>query len=221
MAETIALQAGRAGDVIGPCSSDNSMPCAYWALAPGECLAQSPTERLAQWVEQVTDQWGPPGRLLTIEGEVVGHALVAPAGLVPALSAFATAPSDPMVPVLLTVVVRATESRSLLPARLLRKHLVHTVIRDLSRQGATSLVAIGSRPRLGPHPCLPLVSDLERWGFHVERDHVRNPRYRLEIRNALALRDEAQEWLSRAAVQLRQRPSRVQAPAHEGASRVR
>lgn len=164
----------------------------YWQSAPSNGLvaAVNPPDLVGNWVEEVTADWAPPGRVAYVDGRAVGVALLAPARHVPRLAAFATAPVDPAAIVLLTVEATGPDVTGV------RKALFHAVARDALRRGARSLEAIGARPRVAPHPCVLAVDVLERWGFRVAREHPAHPRMRLDLRTALTLREDARAVLA-------------------------
>jgi hypothetical protein len=101
MRELRPLTPDRVGDLVGPCA-----PCTFWQTVPrnGHSDPREPLEQLADWVETVTADWGPPGRVAYVDGEPAGHVLVAPARHVARLAAFATSPSDPSTLMLVTAV---------------------------------------------------------------------------------------------------------------------
>ncbi|WP_347349986.1 GNAT family N-acetyltransferase [Intrasporangium sp.] len=201
-------------DLVGSCA-----PCTYWQTLPrnGYRGGPEPLTLLTEWVRAVTDDWGPPGRVVYLEGAPVGHVLLAPARHVPRLAAFATGPSDPATVMLVALAV-ADRSRG----RGLRKTLVQAAAKDALRHRARSLDAIGARPSaLGHHPCIPELADLQRAGFHVQREHPSYPRLRLDLRNALTLRDEAAELLSRALARVPKVHPVPETPHPDGATRAR
>ncbi|MDN5797703.1 MAG: GNAT family N-acetyltransferase [Intrasporangium sp.] len=212
--EVRVLTPDRVTDLVGPCA-----PCTYWQTVPrnGHRGGPEPLALLADWVAAVTDDWGPPGRVVYVDGAPVGHVLLAPARQVPRLAAFATGPSDPSTLMLVAMAV-ADRSRG----RGLYKALVQAAAKDAVRHKARSLDAIGAGPSaLGHHPCIPEVADLERAGFHVQREHPTYPRLRLDLRNALTLRDEAAELLSRALARVPKVHPVPEAPHPDGATRAR
>lgn len=212
--EVRALTPDRVGHLLGSCA-----PCTYWQTVPhnGYRPDPEPLTLLADWVREVTDDWGPPGRVAYIDGAPVGHVIIAPARHVPRLAAFAAGPSEPSTLMLVTAVVT---DRSRAPG--LRKALLQAAAKDAMRHRARSLDAIGARPgALGHHPCIPEAAALERVGFRVEREHLTFPRLRLDLRGALTLRDEAAEMLSRALARVpRMRPV-PETPHPDGATRAR
>jgi GNAT superfamily N-acetyltransferase len=104
----------------------------------------------------------------------------------------------------------------------LPKVLIQAAAKDALRHKARSLDAIGARPAaIGHHPCIPEVAALERAGFRVEREHPTYPRLRLDLRNALTLRDEAAEMLSRALARMPKVHPVPETPHPDGATRAR
>ncbi len=211
--EVRILTPDRVGDLLGPCA-----PCTYWQTVPhnGHRPDPEPLALLADWVRDVTDDWGPPGRIVYADGAPIGYVVIAPARHVPRLAAFATGPSDPSTLMLVTAVV--TDHHR---GRGLTKLLVQTAAKAAVRHRVRALDAIAARPTaLGHHPCIAEAIALERAGFHVARDHLTYPRLRLDLRTALTLRDDAAEMLSRALAKIPMHPV-PETPHPDGATRAR
>lgn len=105
MRDLVPLTADRVDALVGSCA-----PCTYWIDAPGHGHAGDPVARRARlhsWITEVTDAWGPPGRVLLTDDpqQSDGHVLLAPAQYAAGLASFSTAPSDPATVMLLTVVL--------------------------------------------------------------------------------------------------------------------
>jgi hypothetical protein len=219
--ELLVLTPDRVADLLGPCA-----PCTYWQTMPhnGHRECADPLGLLAEWVDEVTRDWGPPGRVAYVDGSPIGHVIIAPARHVPRLAAFAASPSDPTRLMLVTVgTAPGVELKGL------RRALVRAAAKDALAHRDRSLTAIGSR-RPGPghgralapgHPCIVDVALLERSGFRVERDHPSHPRLRLDLRTALTVRDEAAAALSRALARVPGLRPVPETPHPDGATRAR
>lgn len=191
MRELRPLTPDRVGDLVGACS-----PCTFWQTVPrnGHSDPREPLEQLAAWVETVTADWGPPGRVAYVDGEPAGHVILAPARHVPRLAAFPTSPSDPSTLMLVTAVTTPTYA-----GRGLHKVLVQSAAKDALRHRARSLEVVAARPlAVSRHTCVLDVAFLEKVGFRVERDHPAYPRLRLELRTVVTLRSEAAAAIARA-----------------------
>lgn len=214
MRELRPLTPDRVGDLVGPCA-----PCTFWQTVPrnGHTSELKPLDLLANWVNTVMSEWGPPGSVLYVDDEPAGHLLLVPARHVPRLAAFPTAPSDPSTLMLLTTCVRDGEAD-----RGLHKVLVQAAAKQALRHQVRSLEAIGARPAaVARHPCVLEVTALEAQGFQVKRDHPVYPRLRLELRTVLSLRDEVAGAAARALARIPGlRPVR-EAPHPDGATRAR
>ncbi|MFC7596137.1 N-acetyltransferase [Terrabacter sp. GCM10028922] len=190
MRELRPLTPDRVGDLVGPCA-----PCTFWQTVPrnGHSDPREPLEQLADWVETVTADWGPPGRVAYVDGQPAGHVLVAPARHVARLAAFATSPSDPSTLMLVTAVMTPPYAGGGL-----RKVLVQSAAKDALRHRARSLEVVAARPlAVSRHSCVLDVAFLEKVGFRVERDHPAYPRLRIELRTVVTLRDEAAAAVAR------------------------
>lgn len=181
----------RVGDLVGRCA-----PCTFWLTVPnnGHGEQRDASAVLAQWVHEVTDDWGPPGRIAYVDGEPAGHVIVAPARFVPRLAAFATAPSDPSTLVLVTACT-APDQRD----TGLQKVLLQAAAKEALRHRGRTLDAVAARPlAVGRHECVLEVTVLEKLGFRVERDHPVYPRLRLDLRTTVSIKDDAAAYVSRA-----------------------
>ena len=178
-------------DLVGACA-----PCTFWQTVPrnGHSDPSEPLVLLAEWVESVTADWGPPGRIAYVDGQPAGHVVVAPARHVARLAAFPTSPSDPSTLMLVTAVTTPEYA-----GRGLRKALVQSAAKDALRHRVRSLEAVAARPlAVSRHACVLDVGFLEKVGFRVERDHPAYPRLRIDLRTVVTLRDEAAAAIARA-----------------------
>lgn len=191
MRELRPLTSDRVGDLVGACA-----PCTFWQTVPrnGHSDPREPLELLTEWVDAVTADWGPPGRIAYVDGSPAGHVIVAPARHVPRLAAFPTAPGDPSTLMLVTAVTLPGQ-----PDRGLRKALVQAAAKEALHHRVRSLEVVGARPlAVSRHACVLDVAFLEKVGFRLERDHPAYPRLRMDLRTVVTLRDEAAAALSRA-----------------------
>ncbi|KRF38202.1 GNAT family N-acetyltransferase [Terrabacter sp. Soil810] len=191
MRELRPLTPDRVGDLVGSCA-----PCTFWQTVPrnGHSDPSEPLVLLAEWVESVTADWGPPGRIAYVDGQPAGHVVVAPARHVARLAAFPTSPSDPSTLMLVTAVTTPEYA-----GRGLRKALVQSAAKDALRHRVRSLEAVAARPlAVSRHACVLDVGFLEKVGFRVERDHPAYPRLRIDLRTVVTLRDEAAAAIARA-----------------------
>ncbi len=214
MREFRALTPDRVTDLSGPCA-----PCSFWQTVPhnGHVVEPDPLVLLANWVKEVTEDWGPPGRIVYVDDVPSGYVLMAPARHVPRLAAFSTAPSDPSTLMLLTTC--ADPARA---PRGLRKALIQQAAKDALRHKLRSIEAIGARPvAVRRHPCVLEVEVLERAGFHLEREHPSYPRLRLDLRTVLTLKDEVAGVAARALAWVPGLKPVQDAPHPDGATRAR
>jgi GNAT superfamily N-acetyltransferase len=191
MRELRPLTPDRVADLVGTCA-----PCTFWQTVPrnGHSDPRTPVELLTDWVETVTADWGPPGRIAYVDGEPAGHVLLAPARHVPRLAAFPTSPADLSTLMLVTAMTSPDHAD-----RGLRKALVQAAAKDALHHRSRSLEAVAARPlAVSRHTCVLDVAFLEKVGFHVERDHPAYPRLRIDLRTVVTLRDEAAAALARA-----------------------
>jgi GNAT superfamily N-acetyltransferase len=191
MRELRPLTPDRVADLVGSCA-----PCTFWQTVPrnGHSDPTEPLDLVAEWVESVTADWGPPGRIAYVDGRPAGHVVIAPARHVARLAAFPTSPSDPSTLMLVTAVTTPECA-----GRGLRKALVQSAAKDALRHRVRSLEAVAARPlAVSRHACVLDVGFLEKVGFRVERDHPAYPRLRIDLRTVVTLRDEAAAAIARA-----------------------
>lgn len=191
MRELRPLTPDRVADLVGTCA-----PCTFWQTVPrnGHSDPRTQVELLEEWVETVTADWGPPGRIAYVDDEPAGHVLMAPARHVPRLAAFPTSPSDPSTLMLVTAMTSPAHAD-----RGLRKALVQAAAKDALHHRLRSLEAVAARPlAVSRHACVLDVAFLEKVGFHVERDHPAYPRLRIDLRTVVTVRDEVAAALARA-----------------------
>ncbi|CAN7148941.1 N-acetyltransferase [Terrabacter sp. LjRoot27] len=177
-------------DLVGACA-----PCTFWQTVPhnGHGDPDDPHDLLTDWIETVTADWGPPGRVAYVDGTPAGHVVVAPARHVARLAAFPTSPSDPSTLMLVTAITTPECAGSGL-----RKALVQSAAKDALRHRMRSLEAVAARPlAVSRHTCVLDVGFLEKVGFRVERDHPAYPRLRIDLRTVVTLRDEAAAAIAR------------------------
>ncbi len=197
--ELLPLTPERARDLVGPCA-----PCTFWQTVPhnGHGRPADPIDLLGDWVEQVTADWGPPGRVAYVDGLAVGHVIVAPARHVPRLAAFPTSPADPATLMLVTMMTadpRGAVDSVLRGGKALRKTLVQAAAKEALNHRARSLDVVAARPlAVHRHTCVLEAHLLEEAGFRVERDHPTYPRLRIDLRTLVTIRDEAAEAVRRA-----------------------
>lgn len=183
----LPLTGDRAALLPDPCDR-----CLLWELGspppdrhgptplPGWPPRPAPSEpglRKQAWVSAVTQDVRPPGRLVTIDDEVAGFALYAPA------QRFAARRPD--IPAASTDSLLLATVRIVAPwrGRGLGRLLLHAALRDALRVGARGLEAYGDR-RWQDRACLLPAGWLLHEGFEVRREHPRTPLLRVDLRRA-------------------------------------
>lgn len=181
-----------------------SATCVFWELDPVRRRAARGHEaqEKAAWVSRVLREWGSCGRVVLVDGEVVGHALWAPPAYVPGAAGFASAPVSSDAVVLTELHVDPAHRGGGL-GRL----LVQGVAKDLvlGRAGGRSSVraveAFGTERTEGDlalgEECLVPTAFWLAVGFSTQRPHPRHPRMRMDLRTTLRLREELEKGLER------------------------
>ncbi|SDS87671.1 Acetyltransferase (GNAT) family protein [Nocardioides scoriae] len=178
--------------------------CVFWELDPvRRARARGhEAEEKAAWVSEVLREWGSCGRVVTVDGVVVGHALWAPPAHVPGADGFATAPVSGDAVVLTELHVDEAHRGGGL-GRL----LVQGMAKDLVRRSAsgTGVRAVEAFGRTAPwrdddvagRCCLVPTDFLLAVGFSTHRAHPLHPRMRMDLRTTISLRQELERGLER------------------------
>lgn len=156
-----------------PCPQPRTEP-----VVPGLALERppdDPRERKRDWVAQRVEEGHPPGRIVEVDGEVVGYALFGPSR--------AFAPRTALVPgaspdalLLATVWIRPTHREHGLGRLLLQASLKEAI-----RQGRFGVEVHADR-RWRDRACVLPAMWLLHEGFTVHREHPRTPLLRLDVR---------------------------------------
>jgi len=207
-----------------PCRS-----CVWWELDEAGAAAArrggDPAFDKEAWLSQALLEWGSCGRVAHVGSELAAFVTYAPPHLVPRSLQYPTSPVSADAVLLMTAGV--------LPHHRgggLGRMLVQGAAKDLTRRGVRAVEAFadaetddrgagdaaGTGPRgtgLGAERSLPpsrLVGGchvpatfLLEVGFEVVRDHPRWPRLRLELRTALAWREDVERALDRILAEVR------------------
>ncbi|MBK8470657.1 MAG: GNAT family N-acetyltransferase [Actinomycetales bacterium] len=180
-------------EIVEPCAS-----CGFWDSSPAR---PQPTQgsggRAAKrtWLASVEQEWGSPGWSVHVDDHVAGHLILGPAHLVPRALAFPTAPvfEDALV----LVAARIAPPYA---GQGLGRVLLQTAARQTLSRGYRAIEAIASR---AGDPCLLPAEYLEAVGFHAVREHASFPRMRLDLRTALAWREDIEHALERLLAPVR------------------
>lgn len=190
------LTAETVAEFPAPCAS-----CLTWEhdqrLAPAVEAVGLITSEKQDWYANVVHRWGHCGRLAYVEDAVVGYVTYAPAGMVPRAVLFPTAPVSPDAVLFMTGGVLADHQGGGIG-----RMLMQSMAKDLTRRGFKAVEAFASTRRvtsdLGAEPgCLVPEAFLTAVGFRVVRPHRSTPRLRLELRTALAWREDVEQALEK------------------------
>jgi hypothetical protein len=172
-------------ELPGPCRS-----CTRWELDPVQRgRLEDEVSGIAakeSWLSATLLDWGSCGQVARLDGAVVGYALYAPPAYLPGLGSYPTAPVAPDAVLLATLRVEDE-----LGDRGVARMLVQGMAADLVRRGVRAVEAIASTD--GAAPCLVPADFLLAVGFTTVRHHPRTPRLRLDLRSAVAWRDDVVE----------------------------
>ncbi|GAA2033062.1 GNAT family N-acetyltransferase [Pseudokineococcus marinus] len=203
-----------------PCRS-----CVRWELdAPAADAARrsgDPAFEKEAWLSRTLLEWGSCGRVVHVDRELAAFVTYAPPHLVPRSLQYPTSPVSADAVLLMTAGV--------LPGHRgggLGRMLVQAAAKDLTRRGVRAVEAFAEAgggegtaadalpptsgrgsldvpaARLGGGCHVP-AGFLREVGFEVVRDHPRWPRLRLELRTALAWREDVERALDRILADLR------------------
>ena len=180
------------GDLVGKCRD-----CAFWERGPAH--RSEPTVAAgrdkADWVRRVEAQWGVPGWIVRVDGQPAGQLLLAPGHLTPRSLAFPTSPVSDDAIVLLSVRIDPRYA-----GHGLGRRLIQTAAREVLTHDFRAIEAFGSTRS---ERCLLPVDFLTAVGFHVVREHPAYPRLRLDLRTALAWREDVEHALDRLLAPVR------------------
>lgn len=207
--KTVPLAPEHVERLPAPCST-----CLFWQLDPVRRAQIAATEAVkvkAEWVAEVTSEWGVCGQVILVDGAPAAYAIYAPPAHLPGSAAFPTAPTSPDAVLLATLRV-APQHRG----GGLGRVLVQSMARDLVRRRETRAVeAFGTR---NGTPSLTPASFLAAVGFTEHRPHPTTPRMRMELRSTVSWMTEVEAALEGLVIAVR--PGKRHAADPGGAGRV-
>jgi GNAT superfamily N-acetyltransferase len=180
--------------------------CVFWELdAVRRERVEEPAAEKEAWMSAVLRDWGSCGRVVLVDDRPVGYALYAPPAYLPGAAGFPTAPVSSDA-VLLSAVYVEPSARG----GGLGRMLVQGMARDLIQRGGIAAVeAFGDTRgpgRPGARTCVTPVDFLTSVGFKTQRVHATTPRMRMDLRTALAWREELEGALERLLGAVRPAP---------------
>jgi len=188
--------------------------CVFWELDPvrRDAVRGHEAEEKAAWVSMVLREWGSCGRVVTVDGEVVGHMMWAPPVHVPGAEGFATAPVSPDAVLMTTAYVDPAHRGGGLG-----RMLVQGMAKDLIRNHVRAVEAFGDT-RGRSEGCVVPADFLLAVGFSTQRAHSVNPRMRMDLRTTLSIREELERGLEHLLGAVKRTP--VHRPAPQRFSRT-
>ena len=192
--------------------------CTFWEVSLLDLAApdlhRDRTEVKREWAEAVSRRWGYCGVIAVDGDELLGHVTMAPAGLVPRLSALASTPANPDAALLLSTRVEEPYR-----GRGIGRQLVQAAAGLMVRRDIRAIEAIGSY-REGPS-CIAPAGFLQRVGFSVIRQHPVTPRLRMDLQaTARWLPDLGAAWNRLTGLMPQPAPGPEPAHRHAGAASV-
>jgi GNAT superfamily N-acetyltransferase len=177
--------------------------CLFWELHPVAARRAAedgdPGFEKEAWISAALLEWGSCGRIAYVDDVPAGYLTYAPPAFVPRSLAFPTSPVSGDAVLLLTGAV-LPEFRG----GGLGRMLVQGAAKDLTRRGVRALEAFGlagSPARTDryapPTGCMVPADFLLSVGFKTVRPHHRHPRLRLDLKTALAWREDVEAALER------------------------
>jgi GNAT superfamily N-acetyltransferase len=187
-------------DLPGPCRS-----CVFWEVA-GAQPGPTPDGATAKesWVQSMQLEWGPPGKVLVVDGEPLAYALLAPGRHLGRVRRFSHATSDDAL--LLATLWVAPAARQAGLARVLLQALLRTV----HERGGKALEAYGARGGAALGTCVLPEGFLLANGFTILHDDARYPLLRLDLRQTARWQESISHALEAVLGAL---PTRRRAPA--------
>ncbi len=199
-------------DTLGALPGDCST-CTFWEFDPVRRaqIRGHEAEEKAAWVSTMLRDWGSVGRVISVDDEVVGHMMWAPALHLPGGSSFATAPVSSDAVLLASAYVDPAQR-----GQGLARVLVQSMAKDLIRHGGIGAVEAFGAHHPRPDRCVLPVDFLLAVGFKTHRAHPEYPRMRMDLRTTLTWREEfeaAAERLFGVVAGKRPAPSPAPRPA--------
>lgn len=166
--------------------------CTFWETVTEverRCGSVCDADAKAAWHHRVVQEWGDCGRVAYEDDDILGFVEYAPSGYFPQARTFASAPSDPNVPLITCLHVSEEVRRKGLGTVLLR-----AALRDLTQRGERKVecFALARRPDDFAESPMPGMEFLLRNGFTVVHPDPLYPLLALEMRS-LALWTESLE----------------------------
>lgn len=191
--DLLPLTLDRLTDLPEPCAQ-----CTFWELSPAAATKSRPDPVADKrgWLTHVLFAWGSPGRVAYLDGSAVGYLSYAPAHLVPRALAFPTAPVADDALLLLTGRVASGAA-----GQGIGRMLVQVAAKDAVRRGYRAFEVFASTG-LG-QGCLLPSEFLGAVGFQTVREHAAYPRMRLDLRTALAWREDVEAAVERLLAPVR------------------
>jgi hypothetical protein len=170
--------------------------CVFWELDPvgadRAVEAGDPELEKEAWISSTLLEWGSCGKIVYVDGVAAGFVLYAPPHYVPRSVAFPTSPVSADAVLLMTAHIIPEFSGGGLG-----RMLVQGVAKDLTRRGVRAIEAFGDLKWEQPGGCLMPADYLLSVGFKTVRPHLRFPRLRLELKNAVSWREDVEVALER------------------------
>ncbi|GAA3001417.1 GNAT family N-acetyltransferase [Streptosporangium longisporum] len=170
--------------------------CVFWELDPVNAeravKAGDPGLEKEAWISSTLLEWGSCGKIVYVDGVAAGFVLYAPPHYVPRAVAFPTSPVSADAVLLMTAHIIPEFSGGGLG-----RMLVQGVAKDLTRRGVRAIEAFGDLKWEQPGACLMPADYLLSVGFKTVRPHLRFPRLRLELKNAISWREDVEVALER------------------------
>ena len=189
-------------DTLGDLPED-VRSCLFWELDPvrrsrAEDAGEQQSEKEA-WLSQVLLDWGSCGRVVYVDGEAAGFVTYAPPMYFPGAEALPTAPVGEDAVLLATAQVFDEYAGGGIG-----RMLMQSVVKDLVKRGGIRAVeafgdtrAPGQGEPVDHRSCVLPADYLLAVGFKTQRQHVRYPRMRLELKSAVTWRSEVEAALEK------------------------
>jgi hypothetical protein len=169
--------------------------CVFWELDPvaydRAVEAGDTAFEKESWVSATLLEWGSCGKIVYVDSVPAGYVMYAPPVYVPRSVAFPTSPVSGDAVLLMTGQVLPE-----FQGGGLARMLVQGVAKDLTRRGVKAIEAFGDLQHDGP-ACVMPADYLKAVGFKTVRPHHRFPRLRLELKTAVAWKEDMEAALEK------------------------
>jgi GNAT superfamily N-acetyltransferase len=185
--------------------------CTFWELGmrAAQRGSDAAEEQKHAWLSSVVLEWGPVGHIVTVDGQMAGYSLYAPASFLDQIGSQAARPVSRDAVLLATLAIEPEHA-----GQGIGRVLLQAMARDLTKRKVRAAEAFADRFWNGRACHIP-AGFLEASGFSVVREHPRYPLMRMDLRTALTWKDVGEAALDKLRIPVPAKPSLRPVPVSE------